>query len=213
MNIRRIAKINGNQDGAIWNHHLFRFDSEGFCTVYDLAAIQHAPDGEAQKMASFRLEKTEQRKPHSNCVTFGREFYASDDEFPLLYTNIYNNYKSADDPLKGVCLVYRIKRKGTSFSSSLVQIIKIGFVEDSRYWKSKENQADVRPYGNFVVDADNGVLYAFTMRDESMTTRYFSFDLPKLSDGVFDNTIGARTLVLQIHDVKEYFDCPYHRYI
>ena len=39
MNIRQVAKIKGNQDGAIFAHELFRFDTKGRCAVYDLSEI------------------------------------------------------------------------------------------------------------------------------------------------------------------------------
>ena len=88
--------------------------------------------------------------PHSNSVVFGNEYYDEQDEFPLLYTNIYNNYAKNDDKLEGVCLVYRIERNEREFTSTLVQIIQIGFVDDENLWTSAGEKEDVRPYGNFV---------------------------------------------------------------
>ena len=198
MRIKQIAKIKDGQDGVVFKNYLFRFNHLGECFVYDLNDIEN------EAIDKFCLDKAEELMPHSNSVVFGKEYFCPDDEFPLLYTNIYNNYANAQDPLKGVCLVYRIQKNGTKFSSALVQSIKIGFTEDGDYWKSK-NTDDIRPYGNFTIDAENGVYYAFTMRDESKTTRYFAFDLPKLCDG--------KEVTLNICDIKEYFDCEYHRFV
>ena len=66
---------------------------------------------------------------------------------------------------------------------SVVQIIEIGFADDENLWKSSGEKADVRPYGNFTIDTENGIYYGFTMRDNALATRYFSFDLPKVTQG------------------------------
>ena len=215
MRIKHIAKIKGGQDGVVWNNYLFRFNGAGVCYVYDIKQLnRYASEAvELKEISTFSLDRIDELKPHSNAVMFGKEFYSPDDEFPLLYTNIYNNYSGTDNPLKGVCLVYRLQRNGMEFSSTLVQIIEIGFVEDSHYWKSCEDEEDVRPYGNFTIDAEKGTYYAFTMRDKENTTRYFSFDLPKLSDGEKDEIYNVSKVTLSACDIKEYFDCEYHRFI
>lgn len=195
MKITSIGKIKGGQDGAIFNGLLFRFDS-GNCTVYELNRL-----GEA--VAEFRLDKADTINPHSNAVVFGKEYYSPTDEFPLLYSNVYNNYADKENTLCGVCCVYRLWREGNGFNTKLVQLIKIGFT-DSTLWRSSD-VADVRPWGNFVVDAENGKYYAFVMRDGDKTTRYFAFDLPHLSDG--------EEIVLTEDDVLEYFDTPYHNFL
>ncbi len=149
--------------------------------------------------------------PHSNSVSFGNERYEENDEFPLMYCNVYNNYASKEDKLLGVTCVYRIKRQGNEFESELVQIIEIGFTNDL-IWKS-ENKNDVRPYGNIAIDVKDLVYYAFTMRDEDRTTRFFAFELPKLNDGVFDEKYEVKRVVLEKKDIKHYFDCPYQRFM
>ena len=210
MHIQYVTEIAGGQDGAIWDDYLFRFDPDGICCVYHMDRLSgRAPE----RFASFPLEKTDIIKPHSNAVMFGREYYAAEDEFPLLYTNVYNNHAKEKDAFKGVCCVYRIQRDSTAFSSTLVQIIQIGFVEDARYWSSSEDGDDVRPYGNFTIDRQAGIYYAFTMRDKYNSTRYFSFPLPKLTDGVYDERFGVNTVTLSVSDMTGYFDCEYHRFI
>lgn len=210
MHITQVAKIVGGQDGAVYGSLLFRFNHKGDCRVYDLAALPRF-DGEsgAESVAAFTLGET--LVPHSNAVFFGKERFEETDEFPLLYTNIYNNYHAEADPLRGVCCVYRIKREGETFTTRLVQAIRVGFVEDESLWLSGRN-VDRRPYGNFVADTEKGVLYAFTMRDSDNTTRYFSFDLPSVTEGEEDEK-GVKWVTLQKEDIRDHFDCPFHHFL
>ena len=136
--------------------------------------------------------------PHSNSVVFGNEYYNSEDEFPLLYTNIYNNYAKKDNPLRGVCLLYRLQKKQEKFFTTLVQMIEIGFVNNENLWISGEDTKDIRPYGNFVINTKNNKYYAFVMRDKTRTTRYFSFDLPKVHDGEMDETFMTELFLQQL---------------
>lgn len=211
MKITEIAQIKGGQDGAIFGKYLFRFDHKGLCRVYNMDEILRG--GEVAPFTDFVLDRAEDIVPHSNAVCFGSEYYAEGDEFPLLYSNIYNNYAKTDTPLKGVCCVYRLERDGESFKTTLVQLIEIGFVEDASLWKLCAEKDGARPYGNFVVDRENGKYYAFVMRNEENGTRYFVFDLPKLQDGDIDPVYGVKKVVLNKDDVEKYFDCPEHHYI
>ncbi len=214
MKIQYITKIkDGRQDGAINGGYLFSFDHKGVCTVYEIKSLEHTEGGTAEPFAEFILDKEDIIVPHSNSVMFGNEYYDEKDEFPLLYTNIYNNYAGCDDKLKGVCLVYRIQRNDRNFKSDLVQIIRIGFTEDESLWKSSGKKEDVRPYGNFAIDKDRGLLYAFTMRDNTNTTRYFSFNLPKVTDGEICEKYNVKQVILNASDIREYFDCDYHHYV
>ena len=129
------------------------------------------------------------------------------------YSNIYNNYKNSDDKLVGVLCVYRIFRECGGFASSLVGLIEIGFTDDRELWRSPGEAADVRPYGNFVADNENGKYYAFVMRDGVKETRYFRFAMPKLSECGLDEKFGVRKAVLNASDIEEYFDVPYHNFI
>ena len=212
--IKRIAKIMSAQDGAIYKNFLFRFTSKGSCRVYDLEAIPEGYDGEEELLpfGRFRLDRADEFVPHSNSVTFGNRFYAEGDEFPLLYSNIYNNYKKEENRHLGVCCVYRIEREGNEFRSTFVQIIEVGFTDDTSLWRSSDGTEDVRPYGNFVADADRGLLYAFVMRDGDKSTRYFALDLPAPTEGD-SSEFGIKKVILRPSDIKEYFDTPYHRYL
>ena len=208
MKIKKLSTIVGGQDGAIYKNYLFRFSSKGGCTVYDLTKIEE----NMVPIAEFKLDKAELIAPHSNSVTFGNEFFAEGDEFPLLYSNVYNNYAKTEDKRVGICCVYRLVREGNTFSTQLVQLIKIGFTDDRVLWRSSGEVEDKRPYGNFVVDTQNSLLYAFVMRDGEEQTRYFSFDLPTLSDGEIGDS-GVREVTLTADMIKEYFDTPYHNYV
>lgn len=195
MKMNQIGKIAGGQDGAIWGNLLFRFQNHGQCYVYDLKTLE--------EMTQFTLEDTDTWMPHSNAVTFGSEYFAEGDEFPLLYTNVYNTYAKEEDRREGVCCVYRITRSGDSFRGQLVQTIAIGFTKDANLWCSEGG--DIRPYGNFVVDREKGIYYGFTMRDEAQVTPYFAFPLPTLAQG--------KEVVLNAEDILFSFDCAYHRFV
>lgn len=193
------------QDGAIFGDMLFRFNTRGGCVVYSLE--------KRQTIAEFTLDKADVLAPHSNAVCFGTERIMPDDEFPLLYTNIYNNYAAAADRLEGVCCVYRIFREGDGFSSKLIQVIRIGFTDDMQLWCSLPDAGDVRPYGNIVVDVFTGRLYAFTMRDAEKTTRYFEFRMPGAGEGVYSSEWGVNVVTLEKNDIISMFDCEYSNYI
>lgn len=214
MEIELFSKIaDGRQDGAISNGFLFSFNHRGKCSVYETKSLASLKDGQAEIFSEFTLDRNDVIAPHSNSVTFGKEYYDEKDEFPLLYTNIYNNYANYEDKLKGVCLVYRIQRMDREFASTLVQMIEIGFTEDETLWKSKGEKEDVRPYGNFVVDVEQGILYAFTMRDNTNSTRYFSFKLPSVNQGEICKKYNVRRVVLGKEDILDYFDCDYHNFV
>ena len=210
MTITKIAKICGDQDGAIWNGFVFRFNSKGRCRVYEIEELKHGnPDTKTAFIDEFFLDRTGEICPHSNAVMFGNEYFEENDEFPLLYSNVYNNYAKAENKLKGVCLVYRLQKTENHFFTTLVQMIEIGFVENTMHWKS-ENVEDFRSFGNFTIDREKSIYYAFNMRDEARKTRYFAFELPKVRDGVEDDEYGIKKVILGLDDVKDYFDCDYH---
>ena len=213
MKVTPIGKIVGDgQDGAIFGKYLFAINRYGDVSVYDIEAFGETVSPE-DKIDSFKLDKWESICPHSNAVCFGSEFYCEGDEFPLMYSNIYNNYAGSPRPLKGVCCVYRVMREGTKFSTALVQIIEIGFVEDATLWKMSEYGDCDRPYGNFTVDRDKNVFYGFTMRSQKDGTRYFAFDLPCARDGEIDEELGVKRVVLSPDDIKYYFDTEHHYYV
>lgn len=191
------------QDGAIFGDTLFRFNERGDARVYSVSA--------GRELARFTLDRVDYRMPHSNAVSFGPDKYAPDDEFPLLYTNIYNTYSAKEERHEGELCVYRIFRTEEGFSSTLLGVIRIGFVEDRRLWKSLDGNADVRAFGNFAVDCANNRLYAFVMRDREHITRYFTFALPRLSDGELID--GVSHITLTEADILDTFDERYMNYM
>lgn len=211
MKFKKIAVIQGGQDGAIYGNYLFRFDHTGKCYVYDVCSLNNSNGSKCDFAYTFTLDKADITAPHSNSVMFGNTFYSPEDKFPLLYTNVYNNYSKTDFPRKGMTMVYRIFKNDGGFSSELVQIIEIGFTNDF-LWASA-NIADRRPYGNFVLDKENDVYYAFTMHDESETTKYFSFDLPNVSDGIADELHGVKRVILDSSCIKTQFSDEIHRFM
>ena len=90
--VTHIGKIVGDgQDGAIYGKYLFSINSRAEVNVYDIESFGDVVAPE-DKIDSFKLDKWESIRPHSNAVCFGSEFYCEGDEFPLMYSNIYNNY-------------------------------------------------------------------------------------------------------------------------
>lgn len=195
--------LNGSlQDGAYIGDYCFRFTSKGHCTVSSIK--------DHKIIDRFTLDRTSEICPHSNAVFFGREKPAETDEFPLLYTNVYNNYRIKTNRREGELLAYRILRENGHFTSQLIQLIRIGFVQDTKLWLS-EDTADTRPYGNFIYDEVQNRLYAYTMRDKEQETRFFGFDMPSVSDGVM--TDGILTLTIPASKIVHDFAVPYFRYI
>ncbi len=199
FSFKQIGNISRGQDGAIYNDLIFRFDHKGNCKVFKLENLEF--------YSEFSLDNLELYTPHGNSVCFGNKLNSSD-EFPLLYSNVYNTYKKEEDRREGICLVYKITRNGKEFTSKLLQIIKINFTK-SHLWTSC-NVEDVRPYGNFTVDGKNNKLFAFTMRDEDKKTRFFEFDLPSAENL---NELQPQTVLLNENDVISYFDCDYTNYM
>lgn len=211
MKLNKLAVIEGGQDGAIFNDYLFRFDHKGVCHVYNMADIKASCGGKCAPSDTFVLDKAEVIAPHSNCVMFGNEFYTPGDKYPLLYTNVYNNYAQSENKHPGMTMVYRIFEKDGKFSSSLVQIIEVDFTATDLW--SSQSLEDKRPYGNFALDTKKGIYYAFTMHDESSTTKYFAFDLPKVTDGTMDEFHGVKKVSLSKEAIKEKFEDEYHHFM
>ncbi len=216
MELKQIGKMAYcAQDGAMWGDFVFRFNADGKCRVFDARPLDTATESEPAdlpQLASFAVNPAEPLVPHFNAVVFGTEYYAEGDEFPLLYANIYNNYAKEADRLEGTCCVYRLLREGMQFSMTLVQVLQIGFTKDP-LWISAGEKPDVRPYGNFVIDRDKGLLHVFTMRDAEHVTRYFTFRLPTLAEGTLSETWGVPVVTLGKEDILKWFDTDYHLFI
>jgi len=108
-----------SQDGAIYGGKLFRFNADGKCRVYDV--------NDGTLLSEFTLSSVDVICPHANAVCFGAEKYDENDEYPLLYSNMYNNAAAKEDRLEGVCCVYRLTCTDGEYNAALVQLIRIGF--------------------------------------------------------------------------------------
>ncbi len=200
-----IGKIGTWQDGDIHDGKLFVFGAAGSGEIFDLRTLE--------KLGVITLDKKETIKPHANSVCFGSTYYEHGDKYPLLYINIYNNYAEAEDRMEGTCCVYRLLETEGNFSTELVQVIKVGFTDNLTLWKSKENNGDVRPYGNFVVDTDENRLYAFVMRDADKTIRFFEFAIPEIGEGTYSESYGCNVVTLETDDIKSRFDSENYNYL
>ena len=176
------------QDSAIASDgNIMSFDSNGYYKVFNIS-------GEQIK-GTTALDMQATIAPHANCVFFGTEKYDEDDTYPLVYANAYNNTSLP----KGALYAYRLKN---DLTTELKQTIVVGFTTENIWTGGGYN---TRPYGNFLMDTDNGKLYAYTMIDNLNVTRFFRFSMPELSDGA--------TVTLQESDIEEYFDVPYFYFI
>ena len=193
------------QEGAIWDGKLFVIDHAGYGSVHSLK--------KQELVGEFTLDKIMAISPHANSVCFGTEYYEDGDKYPLMYVSVYNNYANARERYEGHCLVYRLIENKQGFKTELVQVIKIGFVEDLSLWKSLEGRGDVNPYGNFVIDTDNNDFYAYVLRDADKVTRFFKFDIPTLDMGEYNFMYGCNVVTLEPSDIKDQFDIDHFAYI
>lgn len=185
------AGFTGNgQDACIYESLMFAFSSTGGCKVVDIDS--------KQTVATFSLDQTETIQPHCNTAVFSNVKYDESDPFPLLYVNAYN---TAGLPLGTVYVhIINVDAEGTPTGTTLLQRITVGFTDDP-IWTDGN---DVRPYGNFFIDTDNGYLYAYTLKDDIRKTRFFKFALPDIT---------SPTVTLEKDDIIEYFDTDYLPYI
>ena len=174
------------QDSACYGNNFITFNSTGYYQMFTM-------NGDLLK-ASTGLDQVSTIAPHANSVCFGTERYDEGDTYPLLYVNAYNTALPT-----GACYVYRLLN---NMSTSLQQTILIDFTSDP-IWAG--DGSSVRPYGNFIVDTDNNKLYAYVMIDSLNVTRFFTFNLPTLSQGSI--------VRLSTSDIEEYFDIEWMYYM
>ena len=182
------------QDGCIYNDTLFSFCSDGLCRVYDINNNNLICESQLSSYNGFI--------PHSNAVCFGKKYIESD-PFPLLYTNVYNNYPSNKDSY-GMCFVYRIIQ-AEQLAFELIQVIKIGFTNDLDLWFDNSNNSS--PYGNFL-PRDNS-LWVYLNIFGSNKTRFFRFNLPLFATGLTE----IDYVELGQADIEEQFDTELFSYI
>lgn len=199
--IANLSAIQGKwaQDGEAFGDRLFIFKDDGTANVYNVQT--------GEFLDGFVLGGRDKLMPHVNSASFSDQYYEPGDKYPLLYTSMYNNLTPQNTQILGFCCVYRIMESDGEFSADLVQAIWVSFVGDRSLWLSPISNE--RPFGNFVVDTDRGLLYAFVPRDDSRTTRFFGFSLPDPKAGNDSSTYGCKLLYLSAEDIMHRFDVEY----
>ena len=127
-----------------------------------------------------------------------------------VYSNVYNNYSSQSDKHIGECCVYEVHGAANVWANSLVQVLKVGFINDLDHWPAA---SESRPYGNFLVDEENECLYVYVMYSSKKQTYWYKFDLPDVSDGVWDEDYDCYVKTLKITDVKDQWTTPLQNYV
>jgi len=168
----------GHQGGACYDDKFFLCLSTGNVIVYDLV--------NKATLGTFSLGVA----LHCNAVFFGEKYSASDD-FPVLYVNSYE-----DGIQKGTLYGFRITEIGGVFSCSNVQTINVGFTNSSLW---TDGAGDTRTYGNFVLDKENGILYAYTLLDTTNVTRFFAFEMPSPTGG---NVTYSESDIIERFDIQ-----------
>ena len=176
----------GCQDGCCIGDLLFQFTSSGTFDVYNMKTTLAV-----ETNCQMGLP-TENVAPHCNSVCIGIEKNASN--IPYVYVNAYN----AEGLPMGACYVYSITNS-SGYTAELIQTILIGFTS-SETWT---DGTSTRPYGNFIVDIENGFLYVIT-QPTSNKERVFKFELPQVASG---------TVTLAETDIVDQFDLPWLPYI
>ena len=127
-----------------------------------------------------------------------------------VYSNVYNSYASQSEKHIGECCVYEVHGAANVWANSLVQVLKVGFINDLDHWPAA---SESRPYGNFLVDEENECLYVYVMYSSKKQTYWYKFDLPDVSDGVWDEGYDCYVKILDITDVKDQWTTPLQNYV
>lgn len=127
-----------------------------------------------------------------------------------VYSNVYNSYASQPEKHIGECCVFAVYGAANVWANSLVQVLKVGFIDDLGRWPAA---SEVRPYGNFIVDEQNGCIFVYVMYSSKKLTYWYRFDLPEVSDGVWDEEYGCYVKTLEITDIKDHWTTPLLNYI
>ena len=174
--------LGGQQDADQFNSIIISVNKHGIIRLTDIETGERIVDN---------LPIDSQIIPHANSVCFGNEKYEEKDDFPVVYVNAYNNREL---PL-GVCYVIRIMQNAGEYSATIVQTLKIGFTDDSQKWPSASQS---RPFGNFVVDKEKSLIFAYVPDYKIGKLRFYAFELPSLSSG--------DEVLFSFDDVRLYFE-------
>ena len=201
--LERLFLKSQNQGGDILDG-LYYTSTEGMLTVIDMETNK--------SVGAMLLAKSEEltngskvTQPHCNSLS---AHPAEGFDYPLIYTNCYSDKQNCLATLCVYSLGTELNKRGKEvFVSKLEQVIRIGF-SDSTPWLSTSG-GDKFPYGNFVVDSDNGLLYAIDTKSGDDCTTFFVFPLPELTAGEYDEKLECNVLSLMPEDALYTFDTPY----
>ena len=155
---------------------------------------------DGSNLGSMSYDEWSTNKVHGNAVhlrKYNNQYYT--------YSNIYNSYQNNENKRFGECCVYLTDlTNSTENPLELTQIIKIGFVDDEAKWP-RWNASSDRPYGNFLIDEDNNLLYVYVMDINTNTTKWFKFDLPSPTDSNEEGNVYS----LSYESVLDSWETPY----
>lgn len=93
-----------------------------------------------------------------------------------------------------------------SWKNTLVQVLKIGFANNPDLWTPSN---ETRPYGNFVVDSQNKVLYTYVMYTSKNLIYWHKFKLPEVTQGTSNPTYGVPVYTLHEYDILDSWQTDY----
>lgn len=159
----------GLQDGSCYNGLFFRFDEFGTILVYDM--------GTGEQVGTGAINSSETIRPYFNSCSFGTEYYADGDAFPVLYVCGRGETTGGVATPYRKTYVYRITESEGVYTATLVQTITI---DDSTIYPT---------YGGIAYDANRQKIVGYTYTSEPRSTMFFEFDAPSVTSG--DVTISA----------------------
>ena len=169
--------------------YVFVLGSGGYINVLDFSTAL------PQSVGQFSIGTIDGEIPHANVAFWGNQKYNAGDDFPVLFLNAYQTTLP-----NGTLYGYRVQMTNVggviTFTFTHVQTISVGFTSDPVWYDA----ADSRPFGNFVLDTDHNILYAYVLRDTLNLTRFFAFNMPDIS---------ISTATLASTDVLTQFDTEY----
>lgn len=183
------ATIRINQDGYLFDNKLLVVDADagGYFKIYNF------PGGDLAYQ--MKLDKYSINAAHGNSVMkriINNTHYC--------YANIYNAYTNARF---GELCVYEIN--DASQTNTLVQFIKLGFAGDGIHWPASTSES-MRPYGNFILDLDHDLLYAYTVYGQNASSGYmqwYKMRLPAVTEGTYSETYQTNTVIISADEILD----------
>lgn len=188
------------QGMEIYKRYIFSLEDGGHVNVYDFKKAEAGKPEARKPLGSFELASSG-KDNHANNAEFGIERRATD-SFPLLYIS---NGKVGSD-IEWTCFVEGIQRRGRSFTSELVQTIKLdtsGFAENGL--------EPIFGAPSWLIDRERKALWVFsahqrttpqvTLKAEDNFYIAYKFRIPALAEGP--------EVVLTVKDLQQQVIFPY----